>query len=233
MHPSIEKLLAVQSVDNQVRFCREALVSRPRELESDRRKLETAKARVAEAHKRIKDARLAAQRGELEVKSCDEEIKKTTASLHQTKSNDDFAALKGQIEKIKVRRGVLEEEVIRVLDEIDRRNAELSELEAALADEQVAFAKREAEVKEITAGLEGRVEAALAERAKKTRDVDPDHLAIYQRVLDRHGNSGLAVVRDSVCQGCFMKVNQQEISLMMKGQELVQCRTCSRLLYVE
>ncbi|HLU48745.1 MAG TPA: hypothetical protein VK116_11705, partial [Planctomycetota bacterium] len=83
MHPTMEKLLRVQGADNQIRFLREAMVTRPRELEADRKKVEHARARVDSIAARIQEAKLAVASGEREVKERDEEILKARASLHQ------------------------------------------------------------------------------------------------------------------------------------------------------
>ncbi|MBN1443076.1 MAG: hypothetical protein JXA90_10215, partial [Planctomycetes bacterium] len=34
-------------------------------------------------------------------------------------------------------------------------------------------------------------------------------------------------------QGCHMTVTPQSITVLMLGKELVQCRNCSRLLYLD
>lgn len=229
----MERLLKLQGVDNQIRFLKEAKVARPRELDTDRRKLEQAQARVDAVTLRIQEGKLAAARGEREVKECDEEIRKTRASLHQAKTNDEYAVLKAQIEKIAERRSGIEEAVLAKLDELDRLARDLESEKARLAEEEVSFNRKKGEVDEIVASLDEKLEKAQADRARLASEVDPDHLSIYDRVLERWGNTGIAVVRDSVCQGCYMKVNNQEINLLMSSQELVRCRSCSRLLYLE
>ena len=47
--------------------------------------------------------------------------------------------------------------------------------------------------------------------------------------------AGLAVVRtvDGVCQGCYMSIPPQQFNEVRKGDRLMACPTCQRMLYFQ
>ena len=71
-----------------------------------------------------------------------------------------------------------------------------------------------------TAGLD-RARAALAQGLERR------WLVAYDRARGRYGR-GMAVVRERVCVGCFMKM---PTSAVPAGDLPVQCESCARVLY--
>ena len=100
MHASIEQLLRVQAVDNEIRFLETAMEKRPRELDDDRRRLERAKQAVDAIVAKIKEGRLEVQKGEHEIQRADADVAKSNVALNQARSNDEYQVIKAQIAKI-------------------------------------------------------------------------------------------------------------------------------------
>ena len=127
----------------------------------------------------------------------------------------------------------VEEEVLERLSESDQLEERRQEIKRELEENESIYSRREEEVSEVVQGLDKQIDQFSQEREKLTVDVDPQHLTLYERILERNKNSAISVVRDSICQGCFMTVTSQNVTLLMLGRDLVQCRNCSRLLYIE
>jgi predicted nucleic acid-binding Zn-ribbon protein len=233
MHPSVEELLAVQKVDSATRFLREGMRLRPLELEDDRKKVAASRAMVEATEAEMKALRQEADRGELDIKTSDQEIGRLNVALNSAKTNQEYAVLREQIQRQAEARSKREEEVLEHLGRIDQLGEERDQLKRELEENEKIYRRREEEVAEVIRGLEKQVEELTRQREALVEDVDPQHLSLYQRILDRHGNFAISAVKDSICQGCFMTVTAQNVSLLMLGRELVQCRNCSRILYLE
>lgn len=231
MNPSIEQLLRVQEVDSEMIFIRESLRMRPRELDDDRRKLENARKYLEASQAQIKRFKMDADRGELEVKRLDAEIEKLNVALNQAKSNQEYTIFKEQIRRQGEARGTAEEQVLEKLSEIDALEAERKERTEELKREEVSFRNKEAEMRQVLDGLETQLGKLEERKAGLVEGIDRDHLKIYDRVLARHNNFAVARIENQVCQGCYMTVTSQEKNLLLQGQFL-QCKSCSRLLYL-
>ena len=232
MHPSIEKLLKVQEADSQLIFLRSAIRSRPLELADEAKRLEGAEARVAAIDGRIKELKLLIDQKELEIRTFDQEIEKISVAQNTAKTNEEYTIFKEQIKRQQGLRDETEEDVLQRLSEVDELTAQRGEFQGELDHVQAAYDRKAREVTEIVEGMTEQVEGLQAEREKLIAGVEKDHLLIYDRVLARHNNFAIALVDGQICQGCHMAVTHQQINELMDNG-ILQCKSCSRLLYLE
>jgi predicted nucleic acid-binding Zn-ribbon protein len=231
MNVTLQQLLKVQDVDSEMILLRESLRMRPREVEDERKKVLEAKRVLEEVTARARQLKMESDRREVDVKKCDAEIEKYNVALNQAQSNQEYTIIKEQIKRQEDLRAKAEEDVILKLDDIAATEAEKKAAAERVAVEEKVLAKKTSEVQQICTGIEKQLAALEARRAELIVVIDKEHLKIYDRVLARTNNSAIARVEAQVCQGCYISVTAQEINLMMLGQ-FVQCRSCSRLLYL-
>lgn len=65
-------------------------------------------------------------------------------------------------------------------------------------------------------------------RARVAESIDPRWLNHYDRAMKRYGR-GIAVVRQRVCQGCFITLPTS--ATPGAGDPLTLCESCGRVLY--
>ena len=231
MSSSIEQLLKVQEVDSEIFLLSESRRLRPNEVDDERKKVAETRQALDALAAQIKEFKLESDRREVDVKKADSEVEKYNVALNQAKSNEEYNVLKEQIRRQEELRGQAEEEVLTKLTRIDELEGDRKTLNEQLAREETAFQKKSAQVQEIIAGIDKQLETYRASREQLVEGINKDHFWIYERVLGRHKNFAIARVDNQVCQGCFMSVTAQEVNLLMQ-QEFVQCRSCSRILYL-
>ena len=240
MHHSIEKLLGVQKLDREIGLLEQAKIRRPMELSDDLRKVEAGKASVSAVEEVIKSCRMDIDKGELQIKEFDGEIEKSKIAMNASKTNEEFAICKGQIEKHEKSQGDLEENVLELMSHLDTLQGKKDESERELADIKKAYDRKETEVNGLVAGLDTKIGGLKEERGQLLVDIDQDHLAIYERIRTKVDADSIVPVdkKDEeegvfFCQGCYMRVTKQELTQLSLEQELLTCRSCSRLLYLE
>jgi len=240
MHHSIEKLLGVQKFDREISLLEEAKIRRPMELSDDLRKVNAGKASVSAVEEVIKACRMDIDKGELQVKELDGDIEKSKIAMNASKTNEEFAICKGQIEKHEESQGTLEENVLELMSHLDTLQGKKEEAERELTDIEKAYQRKESEVNGLVSGLESRIGGLKEERGELSVDIDQDHLDIYERIRSKVDADSVVPVQKKdeeegvfFCQGCYMRVTKQELTLLALAQELLTCRSCSRLLYLE
>jgi predicted nucleic acid-binding Zn-ribbon protein len=58
-------------------------------------------------------------------------------------------------------------------------------------------------------------------------------LSFYQKIRRWAKNTTAVAVRNQACMGCYMAINDKTYSEVIKGEEIVTCPHCGRLLYLE
>lgn len=80
-------------------------------------------------------------------------------------------------------------------------------------------------------------ELLLEELAKKEQDIipglDEEILFKFERIIKNKSGLGIVPVKDSVCTGCHMMLPAQFENNVRKGEDILFCPYCSRILYYE
>ena len=75
--------------------------------------------------------------------------------------------------------------------------------------------------------------ALFAKREVLGREIEQKVLSFYEKIRIWAGNSAVVPVKKQACYGCFMKLNDKTYSEVIKGEEIVNCPHCGRILYIE
>ena len=240
MHPSIEKLLDVQKLDRETRLLDEAKIRRPMELNDDKRKVAAGKGVVGGVADEITACRLNIDKGELNIKELEEAIQKSNIAMNGAKSNTEYSIFQEQIAKNEENKGEKEDEVLEFLTLLENLQSRKTDVERDLADLEKSYKRKETEVLGLVKELEEKVGGLKQHRGQLAEEIITDHLDLYERINTKVDSDCIVAAEESAdeagvyfCQGCYMTVTKQELNQLALAQELLTCRSCSRLLYLE
>ncbi|MCI0340336.1 MAG: hypothetical protein L0216_04180 [Planctomycetales bacterium] len=230
-NPVVEALRALQVLDREIWDLRRRRAERPRVLEVKRADVANRKGAHAARLEAKKSLDKEADRMDLELKSAEGQIQKLQLALNQAKTNKEYTVLKNEIGSKKAEVSQFEDKVLAAMQKSEAAAAEVRGLEA---EAKRAGGELQALDKEV-AGEVGKIEAQLrdleAKRAEKSKGLEPEALARYDRILEGRGGQALAAVVDGACQGCGKNLTPQEENALLAGHGLVICRACTRILY--
>jgi predicted nucleic acid-binding Zn-ribbon protein len=114
----------------------------------------------------------------------------------------------------------------------DAAEARMSELEPQVAklreerDEKLAAFEREVAVQ----GEE--LERCRRERERLLAELPKQTSAMYNRIVTRiRGGVAVAEARNGSCTECFMALRPQVMAQIRRGDEIIICDNCNRILY--
>lgn len=202
----------------------------PRQVRAKQRLLENRQADIEDLQKRLLQARKTADEKELQLKSHDDKLASLQVKLNQATSNQEFEAIKRQMEADQMANSVLEDEIFEVLNRVDTIQGKIAAGQAEKAElEQTCetFAKQVSEKEGTLRSELSLLEASLSVAEK----IIPASLqADYRRLVQAHGPNSLAAVDEKACSSCRTTMTAQQMIDLRMGK-FIFCRSCGRLLY--
>jgi len=241
MGTMIAALLQLQSVEKQLTEVRNRLRTRKNAVAVQQRRIDELKSGSDALQEKSMNRRKDADRLELDLKVKEGEVSKYRSVLNTAKTNKEDAAILTQINTSKADNAKIEEEALKIIQEVDGYKAEREKIDAQMAAE----AARLAEVKKNSDSEIARLEKMQAEldarRAEAAKHVPQEALAIFERVAPTFDGEAMAMIEvqgrkppfDYVCGGCYMSLNAEHVNMLRTHDEIRRCDNCGRILYME
>jgi predicted nucleic acid-binding Zn-ribbon protein len=124
--------------------------------------------------------------------------------------------------------------------EVDRYGKIRDNLDQKLKDKKNEYEefkeKLSSEEERVKKSLDSISEAknvVLKDRDKKRDSMNPKIYSFYSKIRKWAGENAVVPVRDGACYGCFIKLNDQTFLEVIKGEEIITCPNCGRVIYLE
>lgn len=193
---------------------------------------------------RVEEARRGISVKEGEIAALDEEkagfestlatesdnIVRSEARLKEIKTQKEYVAVSKEISVAKKMKVELEEQLLQKIGQLDDLRAEIATSSADLLSLEENIAAQKAELRAKLDELDRELTVDRTARDEKAKALPPALMKRYGTL--REMRRGLAVVeaRDGSCQGCNMNLPPQLYNSLHRGEELIYCPHCQRML---
>ncbi|HHO74830.1 MAG TPA: hypothetical protein ENN05_00175 [Deltaproteobacteria bacterium] len=169
---------------------------------------------------------------EAELKENQTILDAADARIKRIKTNKEYLALQREMDLAKKRKADIEEQLLTIMEKIDKKITEKERIQKSFESDKVILDEKKqvllAQIKELEAVLD----SYKGQDKDLRKSVDASLLSKYDRI--KQNKKGLAVVEcvDGVCMGCHMHVPPQLFNELVRGDKLIICPTCQRIIYV-
>jgi predicted nucleic acid-binding Zn-ribbon protein len=234
MNQTLQALLSLQDTDRQIYRLRAELQRLPQELKIRHKKL-------SDMVTMAKQYRAEAQHLRSQVKEVEDSV--TILRMRQRKLEKEcnsvgvdaalLASYQHEIRTVKDTISEAEDDGLNMLAEADEKQVQAEQLEATVVAERPDFDALSAAVKAELTEATAKLEALDAQRTNlQSATIPEDQLNLYKGLLERREGEALAELTDLICQGCFVLIPRNLYVRLARGVDLVQCPSCTRILYV-
>lgn len=230
MHPDLAKLMDLQQVEGEIARLNAEVAALPKHLQAIETKLASAKAQVEAAKAAIKADDMARRKHESDIQSQQDKIVKFREQSSSVKTNEQYKALMHEIGFAEQAIRGFEDKILDIMERAETRERELKAAEAELKAETAEVEKEKTEARAITEKDQKRLSELRQQQAGLRAEIGEDSLRQYDRV-NKHRGTGIAEARDQRCLGCQIMLRPQVFAEIRKGENVVACDSCSRLLY--
>jgi uncharacterized protein len=165
------------------------------------------------------------------IEEAENKIKKADIKLSNIKSNKEYHAALKEIDELKKAKYLLEEKAIEIMEKL-----EVLEKECRTSKGQAEEMRRQFEtVREAVArslgALDQELDTLQQDRMEVSQGVDTGLLKRYDMLRERKGGIAVSPVVQGVCQTCHIKIPPQEFNELIRGDKLMACPNCTRIIY--
>jgi predicted nucleic acid-binding Zn-ribbon protein len=199
----------------------------------DNKSLVAAESKLSSHKEQLENISRKQKNSEWELDDLQERIRLIDSRLYSgtTKDPKELVNLEKEVKGLKNQIKPKEDALLGLMS-----RAEVIEADVKSDTEEVKRLKREREQKQETFGQKkSEIETLLAklkeDRVGLTQQIDPEALKTYERIRLSRGQAVTKVERGE-CQGCHIAVPTSQWQKVKAG-DLIQCNSCSRILYSE
>lgn len=232
MKAELEQLIALQNTDTSIRRLQaeiEAIPKRRAEIEKefDQRAFE-----IRGLERQRDEART--ERARLENETLEQRTKQERAerNLMSSKKQDEYTAAIREADAARKHISQLETQILEKMEAFEQAEKQLKERAPEMTRLSAEMEARLKEFEEQTRAQQEQLEASRKERERLLATLPKQLSALYNRISARI-RDGIAVAeaRNGSCTACFMSLRPQVMAEIRRGDDVIVCDNCNRILY--
>ena len=233
LEEQIKLLIELQQLDTHILKLEDELESIPLTIKATEEDFKGESSALKALEDGVKTLQLKRKEKEGDLEAKEGSIKKYQTQLYQVKTNKEYTALQEEIGRVKADNSLIEEDIIRILDQIDAENKKIVKEKEVLKQKETDLNTEKKKLTDEAEVIKKELEGLKTQRAELTAKVDKTILSKYERVLKNKDGLAVVPVINESCQGCFRVMPPQVINEIKMKHDLIVCENCTRILYVE
>jgi predicted nucleic acid-binding Zn-ribbon protein len=233
LRAQIEILASLQTVDREIKEqidIKQGLLgdldSKEKGIQAKKREIDSLRALFAEMEKlRAAKDRVFLDEGK---KAVDKRMR-----MNRIKNIKELQALQREIDLMRQANGELEEELIKIMQQMDGIKAQMQTKEAEMAALHDEWERQQQALGAQITGIDRAVTEAANRRQSIAAQITGDLISRYELIFSRRGGTAVVEVSGGICQGCYMNIPPQLSNEIIRSDKVHLCPSCQRILYIK
>jgi predicted nucleic acid-binding Zn-ribbon protein len=224
-------LLELQGIDHQLASARQRLHEVEQGL-ADEGRIAAAEAEPRRIEAEARQAQLEQRQHEGTIGTCDQEISRLSALLYggSVRNLRELESLQHELGFQQQLKRASEDQVLAAMERLESLAVALTDAEAALTRARVERAAERAALAAEQERLQREIGAHEQRRAQVVAAAGVPAVTAYDRLAPRSGGMPVSEVVQGRCSGCRIVLPAMDVQRARRGQELVHCQSCGRIL---
>jgi predicted nucleic acid-binding Zn-ribbon protein len=231
MHPSLEHLIRLQQLETDASERKRRLAELPARITAIDASLAAAKEAKDAAAALVAENQAARRAADRELGVQQSRLTKFKDQLMEVKTNKEYTAMQHEIATAEEGVRTFEDQILTLMMQADELTAGVKAADAAVAAEESKGRQVRADVEAERARLEGELVTIAGARSEVEGKLPAELVTLFADSVAKRRGIAVAAVRDGHCEACQVRLRPQLIMEIRKGDRIVQCESCMRILY--
>lgn len=232
MKAEIQQLVALQNLDTSIRKLQEELEAIPQRRAEIEKEFDQRAFEIRALENSRDEARQTRTRLEGEVTDQRTRVERAERNLMSSKKPDEYTAAIREADAARKQISTLETQILEQMEALEKAQASLDERSDEIAS---LNSDRDARLQSFDEETQQQAEKLATDRKERERllGVLPKPMgALYNRISARiRDGVAVAEARNGACMACFMSLRPQAMAQVRRGDEVMTCDNCNRILY--
>jgi len=225
----LRPLLDLQHLDDELIAAEEAHADIPKRRAGIAEARSAGEERLTGLRKTLEEAELAQRRAEQELQDQEALLGKLESQQFQVKTNEAYTALLHEMDAARQAISDCETRILESMEGIESAKQALAGGERGVREETGRMDAEEEALTRREAELETQIAELRQRRGELCERVPRDLRERYERISARRRPAVVLVQRES-CAGCRVDIPPQDYIEILRGENIVACRRCQRIL---
>lgn len=231
MLPDLTRLIELQDIESRAAVANKAIAEAPGRIAALDALLQSATTALAAAKQSLAETQTSRRSIDNDLVSANQRLDKYKDQVMAVKTNEQLHAMQHQIKSVEDEVGQHEERVLVNMMKVDEINTQIKKAEAALKAAQAKVAAERGTIESEAKTHQATVIECAAARDQVVGSMDnKGAVETFQRIARVRGTA-VARAEGERCTICQVRLRPAVFAEVRKGDSLVQCDSCNRILY--
>jgi len=230
----IEKLKELQEIDLKINRLNKVCIEKSASIDKKREEIRTLQQIINGKKDKAKQLKIEIDTKDLDLKANEEKANKLTVQLNTVRTNKEYSIIINEIKAVKADNDVIEDVLLNFFNQNDIMQKEMKDLEAKIKEKNDEINSLAAVINDEISQIKKEIDNNCQIRTKNAEEIDSEALNKYEKIMNSKPDlTALAKVVDFTCGSCYMDVPRQQVNEILRGKQMVCCKSCSRILYLD
>ena len=239
MGPINQALVKLFEADQKYRQAQSRYDAASHDVRSQERKVNELKARLEQAQLQLRELQVRSANTELDIKTREQKIERFREQQQTAKNNKEYQTFLIQINTEKVDKGKVEDELLKLMIQVEKTQVEVKALSEQVAGETAKLTQLREQITGRLDALKQEVSDLKPARDQAAGEVPAKLLDTFERLCERFDGEALAAigkpsrrVEEYICMSCNMSLAPDIYNRLHSRDEPLSCPSCRRFLFI-
>jgi len=226
------KLYQLQTLELDIESKEQTLAKCLSEL-GESRALYEAKNRVLANQRWVEELKKKQHDIEWEIEDITSKLSSAQEALYSGRITQpkELSSLQHEVENFKNKRNSLEEKALEIMEQVETASNEHMILNQKLKEVRIHWQQEQQRLKDAIKDLEIALSDLKNAWQQFLTGIADETVDVYRKLRQKRGRA-VARVEQGICRGCGISLSTAELQ-RVKGDRIIMCNSCGRILYVD